>query len=291
MGRQIGTLHAYHGYEVTLYDKYPKVLDAAMVQIKSYTQEFVAHGASEKQVEETLERIKLSASLAEAAADADLVSESVPENPKIKGEVFARLNEICPAHTIFTTNTSTLKPSQFASATGRPASFCAFHFHSPVWTANVVDIMPHPGTSPEVVDLLLALARRINQIPVFIQKESAGYLFNAMFGAFLNTAVKLAADEVATPAEIDRAWMGVTKMTIGPFGALDLVGLDLVLEIMKSSTRWVSFLPQVRRVRNLLEEHVSKGNLGLKSGQGFYSYPHPAFEQPGFVSVMKDGSV
>ena len=288
MGRQIGLQCVLHGYAVTLYDIQPAALEAAVIQIKSYADQMVANGASEAQVMAALGRINTTASLADAAADADLVSESVLENPALKGEVFARLNAVCPAHTIFTTNTSSLKPSQFAAATGRPARFCAFHFHQPVWTSNVVDIMPHPGTSPEVVDLLLAFARCIDQIPIFLHKESANYVFNAMLDAVLREAVTLAANDVASVEDIDRAWMGVTKMTIGPFGILDLVGLDLAWDITQRTTRWVSFLPQVRRIRNLIKQRVVQGKLGVKSKHGFYTYPHPVYQQPGFVSGERE---
>jgi 3-hydroxybutyryl-CoA dehydrogenase len=94
----------------------------------------------------------------------------------------------------------------------------------------------------------------------------------------------LAANDVASVEDIDRSWMGITGMEIGPFGILDLVGLDLVWDITQRSTRWVSFLPSVRRVNNFIEKRVAQGMLGVKSGQGFYRYPDPAFQQPGFVS-------
>ena len=132
-----------------------------------------------------------------AAAEADLVSESVPEDPALKGRVFAELHALCPPRTIFTTNTSTLLPSMFAAATGRPDRFLALHFHLPVWDANVADVMAHPGTAPEVVETVTGFARRIGQIPILSAKEQPGYVFNTMLNALLGAALELAAGGVA----------------------------------------------------------------------------------------------
>lgn len=219
----------------------------------------------------------------EAASEVDLVSESVPEDPKLKGEVLARFDKLCPARTVFTTNTSTLVPSQFSEATGRPSQFAAFHFHLPVWVANVVDIMPHPGTSEETVVLLQDFARRIGQIPIVLQKEHGGYVLNTMLSALLREAQTMAASGVASVEDIDRAWMGVMKTSIGPFGIMDLIGIDTVWHI---TDYWAKNAPWMRELpgnARFLKGYVDEGHLGQKSGRGFYDYPDPAFEQPGFV--------
>jgi 3-hydroxybutyryl-CoA dehydrogenase len=187
---------------------------------------------------------------------------------------------------VFTTNTSSLLPSKIARDVGRPERFCAFHFHQPVWQANVVDIMPHPGTGTDVVDLLEGLAVRINQVPIALKKESAGYVFNAMLHVVLSAAMQLHAEDVAAVEDVDRAWMGVTKMPIGPFGILDLVGIDLANDVVSEKTKLAAFLPRVRRIRGMLQTKVDAGELGAKSGKGFYEYPDPAYEQPGFVEGL-----
>ena len=218
-----------------------------------------------------------------AAVEADLVSESVPEDPKLKAKVFAQFHELCPPRTIFTTNTSSLVPSMYATATGRPAQFAALHFHGPVWVSNVVDIMPHPGTAPEVVTLLADFARRIGQIPIVLQKENYGYVFNTMLSAVNREALTLAANGVAAVEDVDRAWMGVMKMPIGPFGIMDLVGLDTVWDITDYWAQQLENDPQLRTNANFVKAYIAKGWLDLKSKQGFYRYPKPAFQQPGFV--------
>ncbi len=135
----------------------------------------------------------------------------------------------------------------------------------------MVDIMPHPGTSPETMDLLRAFAERIGQIPVVLKKESPGYVFNAMLGSLNWAAMDLVVNEVASVEDVDRAWTGVTKMLVGPFGMLDFVGLDLALEITERRAG-IEGDPQSRAHAALLKQYVDKGWLGLKSGRGFYNY-------------------
>ena len=98
-----------------------------------------------------------------------------------------------------------------------------------------------------------------------------------------SAAGQLRAEEVASIEDVDRAWMGITKMPIGPFGILDLVGIDLADEVVSAKTRFVAFLPRVRRLRRFLKTKVEAGELGVKSGKGFYDYPEPAFQRPDFV--------
>ena len=141
MGQQIGLQCAMHGYEVIVYDIAPDALETARAQIEAYAAQLVAQTRlPPADSTAALARIRYTANPADAA-QADLVSESVPEDPALKAKVFAQLNQICPSHTIFTTNSSSLVPSMFAAATGRPAQFAALHFHSLVWDSNVVDIL------------------------------------------------------------------------------------------------------------------------------------------------------
>jgi 3-hydroxybutyryl-CoA dehydrogenase len=284
MGRQIAFQCAMHGYQVAIYDVEPGALEAAINQVEQFAALLEKEGRlTEDQVAATLDRIRTSADPAQAAEGADLLSESIPEISKLKGQVLNQFNSLCPPETIFTTNSSTLVPSQFAKASGRPHKLCALHFHQPIWEANVVDIMPHPGTSPEIVKLLESFARSIDQIPIILKRESPSYVFNAMLDGVLSAALSLAGEEVASIEDIDRAWMGVTQMSIGPFGIIDAVGIDLVLEIVIQKTKRAAFVPEVKRLRALLADKVDQGHLGRKSGQGFYSYPNPAFEVPGFL--------
>jgi 3-hydroxybutyryl-CoA dehydrogenase len=157
------------------------------------------------------------------------------------------------------------------------------HFHTYVWDANVVDIMPHPGTSPETVEVLHAFAKRIGQIPILLHKENYQYVFNAMLGALNTAALKLAADEVASVEDIDRAWMGVMKIPIGPFGIMDVVGLQTVWDITQY---WATVTgdAQLQANANFLKGYVDQEMLGVKNGKGFYQYPDPAYSRPDFLT-------
>jgi 3-hydroxybutyryl-CoA dehydrogenase len=152
-----------------------------------------------------------------------------------------------------------------------------------VWDSNVVDIMPHPGTSPEVVAVVDAFAHHIGQIPIVLKKESYGYVFNAMLNALNRAALTLAANGIAAVEDIDRAWMGVMKMPIGPFGILDTVGLKTAWDITQY---WATTLndPQLQANADFLKGYLDQDRLGVKNGRGFYAYPEPAFSQPDFLT-------
>ncbi|MBP6786267.1 MAG: 3-hydroxyacyl-CoA dehydrogenase [Candidatus Promineofilum sp.] len=279
MGGQIALQCALHGLDVTLYDVSTSALDTGMARVRGYVGHLAAQGRATAAV---LDHIQPTTDLAAAAATADLVSESVPEDPALKGRVLAELNALCPPRTLFTTNTSTLLPSMFAAATGRPERFCALHFHLPVWDANVADVMAHPGTDPAVVETVTAFARRIGQFPIVLGREQSGYVFNTMLNALLGAALELAAKGVTPPAEVDRAWMGIMHTPVGPFGIMDAIGLDTVWKI---TDYWagVSGDPKLRINADFVKGYIDQGRLGHKTGGGFYDYPEPAYRRPAFL--------
>ena len=284
MGQQIAFQCAAHNYSVTLYAISTNAVEWARQRLGAYADDLVAEGhIVGKLAEKALNNIATTTNPAQAAEDADLLSESVPEDPVIKREVFKQFNELCPARTIFTTNASMLIPSLIVHATGRPDRFVALHFHQPAWVGNVADIMPHPGTSAESVALVRDFARSINQIPMVLKKENYGYIFNSMYSGLNTAAISLAANGIATIEEIDRSWMGIMKMPIGPLGMLDVVGLDSVWSVTKY---WGETLNDIQTLKNacyLKNEYVDNGWLGVKNGRGFYTYPNPAYQEPNFV--------
>lgn len=279
MGGQIALQCAMHGLDVALYDLSADALAAGMARVRGYVSHLASQGRA---TAAALDHIQPTTDLAAAAATADLVSESVPEDPALKGRVFAQLNTLCPPRTIFTTNTSTLLPSLFAAATGRPARFCALHFHLPVWDANVADVMAHPGTDAAVVATVTAFARRIGQIPIVLGREQSGYVFNTMLNALLGAALELAAGGVAPAADVDRAWMGIMHTPVGPFGIMDAIGLDTVWKI---TDYWAGVTgdPKLRANADFVRGYLDEGRLGHKSGGGFYDYPEPAYRRPAFL--------
>ena len=272
MGQQIALQCAGHGLSVVMLDSDPEALTRARAQLTGMG---AALGSDPTfagtDLVQAVAAITYETDPATAAADVDLVSESVPEDPALKGAVFAELDRWCPERTIFASNTSSLLPSMYAEATGRPDRLAALHFHQPVWSANIVDVMPHPGTSPETIETLLGLSVRIGQIPIQLRKESPGYVFNAMYNALNREAITLATNGVATIEDIDLAWTTVTKMPHGPFGMLDFVGIDTAWHITQY---WATVTqdPQLLANAAWLKGYVDTGRTGVKAGKGFYDY-------------------
>lgn len=282
MGHQIGLLCAVRGYDVVIYDIRSDILHKAKQRVVALADRLMAkEGIPTDSKSKILDRIIFTDNRRKAAEDVDLVSESIPEDPTIKGELFRSFHELCPERTVFTTNTSMLVPSMFAGLTGRPENFLAFHFHDILQT-NVVDIMPHPGTSGRTIRLVRAFAEKLGQIAILLKKENHGYVFNAMISDLLRSALTLAANQVAGIEDIDRAWMGVMHTPVGPFGIMDSVGLDTVWKISDNSAKF-SNDPQLTHNAEFIKKYVDQGKLGLKSGTGFYSYPEPRFKQPDFI--------
>ena len=278
LGLRIGLASAINGYKVTIYD----IREEAFEQAKKIQTQILKTLLKEKIIsEKAAQRAILNQTFTtdaeKAAKNADLVSESVTENLELKKKVWQQFGALCPAHTIFTTNTSSLLPSLFAEETGRPERFCALHFHD-VFFANVVDIMPNPKTEPWIIDLLKDYGESIQQTPVIMKRESPGYIFNAMLIAVLGAAGALVTFDVASIEDVDRSWMGNFKMPNGPFGILDEIGLDTawhVIHVFKDE--------KSKRFAKLLDSYIQQGKLGRKTGEGFYKYPNPRFSEENFI--------
>jgi 3-hydroxybutyryl-CoA dehydrogenase len=287
MGRHIGMQHAIFGYDVVLYDVNPEALKVAVAHIGKMASKHAQNGfISEEMLANVNSRITTSSNLQEASQGIHLVSESVPENVALKRKVWGEFGKHLPPDAILTTNTSSLAPSDFADATGRPERFLAWHFHLPSFSANVVDVMPHPGTDPVVRDLVMEHSRNIGQIPIFIRKESPRYVYNQMLSDWLRSAVHLAIDGIASVEDIDRCWMAIMGAPMGPFGVMDSIGLDTHYHV-SSEDLAARPDPQTQAIVEFYKAKVDAGELGRKTGQGFYAYPNPAFEQPEFVARVE----
>lgn len=283
MGQQIGFTCAMHGYDVVMYDISGGILDKSLKRMRKLGDWFVSFGRiTPEQQDEIMKRISVTADPKEAARDVDFISESVPEDPEIKGNIFAQFNELCPERTIFTTNTSMLIPSQFADKTGRPDKFAALHFHD-LRISNVVDVMPHPGTAKEVVEIVQNFAGSIGQIVIMLHRENNGYVFNTMLSSLFFSALTLASKNVTSIEDIDRSWMGIMHTPIGPFGIMDQVGLSTVWTITDYWAKRTSD-KQAQANADFLKGYVDKGLLGFKTREGFYTYPNPAYADPGFLT-------
>jgi 3-hydroxybutyryl-CoA dehydrogenase len=272
MGQQIALQCAAHGFAVVMLDSEAEALTRAQAQLTGLGTALAGDPAfAGADLVQAVAAITYETDPAKAATDVDIVSESVPEDPVLKGAVFAELNRWCPERTVFATNTSSLLPSMYAEVSGRPDRLAALHFHQPVWSANLVDVMPHPGTSDETIEILLGFAARIGQIPIRLHKESPAYVFNAMYNALNREAITLATNGVAGVEDIDLAWTTVMKTPRGPFGMLDFVGIDTAWHITQY---WANVTqdPQLLANAAWLKTYVDQGRTGVKAGKGFYDY-------------------
>ena len=271
LGTRIALQAALSGFQVSVYD----INAEAFVASKKVMAKILR---SLSLTDEIIAKINFTTDPAEAVADADIISESVTEELPLKRQVWAQFSALAPTKTIFTTNTSYLLPSMLVDSMDRPALFCAFHFHD-VFYSKVVDIMPHPGTSEEVVTLLVDFGRALKQVPVIVRKENPGYVFNYMLMAVIGAAGKLRTKEIASIEDIDKSWMVNFHMPKGPFGILDSIGLDTAWHVTHNLEDAGS-----QAFAALLKTYIDAGKLGEKTGEGFYKYPAPAFKEPDFLT-------
>lgn len=283
LGQQIGFQCATHGFETVMYDLREESLDACRASHRSLADMFVVQrGESTTNMDAALARLSYTTDLEAAGRDADLVSESVPEVPKIKQDVYGLLNEYCPAHTVFTTNTSTLLPSQFAEATGRPARFLALHFANEIWDRNVAEVMGHPGTDPEIYEIVVKFAKAIGMVPILLTKEQNGYVMNSLSIPWMMAGLALVANGVSPAEDVDKTWMICTK-SIGPCALMDIVGLETMYHV---AAYWGEAKgdAQLKKNAEYLKAHFLDANkLGVKTGEGHYKYPNPAYQEPDFL--------
>jgi 3-hydroxyacyl-CoA dehydrogenase len=283
LGQQIGFQCATHGFDATMYDLREESLDVCRSSHRALADMFIAQrGKSKAEMDAALARISYTTDLESAGRDADLVSESVPENPKIKEQVYGSLNKYCPAHTIFTTNTSTLLPSQFAEATGRPARFLALHFANEIWDRNAAEVMGHPGTDPEIYDRVVKFAKAIGMVPILLAKEQNGYVMNSLSIPWMMSGLALIANDVSSAEDVDKTWMICLK-SLGPCALMDIVGLETMYHV---AAHWGEVRGDVQLKKNaeyLKARFLDKKNLGVKTGEGFYKYPNPAYQAADFL--------
>ncbi|WP_062107437.1 3-hydroxyacyl-CoA dehydrogenase [Bacillus niameyensis] len=285
LGSQIAFQTAYKGFNVSVYDINDEALEQAkgrFINLKKRYQEDVS--ATEEEVNNAYNRISLYSDLAKATADADLVIEAVPEVVEIKTDFYKKLASVAPEKTVFATNSSTLLPSQFADATGRPKKFLALHFANEIWKNNTAEIMKHPGTDPEVFDKVIEFAKAIGMVALPLHKEQPGYILNSLLVPLLDAAQLLLLKEIADAETIDKTWMVGTGAPLGPFAILDVVGIKTAYNITEAKAKATGNQDYEKLAQLLKTEYIDKGKLGRETGEGFYKYPNPSFASADFLT-------
>ncbi|NRT10819.1 3-hydroxyacyl-CoA dehydrogenase [Flavobacterium sp. 14A] len=284
LGYQVAFQTAFHGFNVTVYDVNDSVLDQAKAKFKdlgaSYKKDL---NATQEQLDKTFKNLSYNADLGLAVANADLLIEAVPENPAIKIDFYHKLAKVAPEKTIFATNSSTLLPSDFADATGRPSKFLALHFANTIWIHNTAEVMGHAGTDPEVFKDVVSFAKAIGMLALPVLKEQPGYILNSLLVPLLSAATNLLVNEVADVETIDKTWIKATGAPVGPFGILDVVGITTAYNINIIAAEKTQDELKIKTVKYLKEHFIDKNKLGVATGEGFYKYPNPAYENPDFL--------
>ena len=285
LGYQIAFQTAFHGFQVTVYDINDAVLEKAKTKFNTMCEAFKTDlNATQEQLDKTRQNLSYTSNLAEAVKDADLLIEAVPENPKIKIEFYNKLAKVAPEKTVFATNSSTLLPSQFAEATGRPSKFLALHFANTIWIHNTAEIMGHATTDSKVFNDVVAFAKAIGMLALPLHKEQPGYILNSLLVPLLSAATNLLVNEVADVQTIDKTWIKATGAPLGPFGILDIVGITTAYNINKIAVEKTSDPLKIKTVKYLKENYIDQNKLGVSTGEGFYTYPNPEFMDPDFLS-------
>jgi 3-hydroxybutyryl-CoA dehydrogenase len=286
MGAQIGLECANHGCTVWLVDNLAEALQRAA---QSHSQELENRLKKQQLAAEGKDAIqslvRFTTSMEEGVSQADLVIETVPERLEIKREVFAQLDAVCPGHTILATNSSSIRVSAIENATRRPDRVLNMHFYPPVWQRPMVELMRGTATSDDTIERARKFARTIGLTPLLVRKESTGFIFNRVWRAIKKECLHLVDDGVASYEDVDRAWMIALGAPGGPFGMMDMVGLDVVRDIELVYYRESG--DETDAPPKLLLDKIERGEIGAKTGKGFYTYPNPAFQAPGWLKGDK----
>jgi len=273
MGRGIAHAAALGGYRTILEDLVPGALRKAETEIRANLDKAVELGkVTAPAADSAFQRLEYAGSVEEAARDADLIIEAVPEEMESKIEIFTLLDKICRPTTMLASNTSSLSVTEIASVTYRAKKCVGMHFFNPVHKMKLLEVVRALETDDETLATAVEVGKRMGKEVVVI-KESPGFItsrINAMIG---NEAFHMLQEGIASAADIDKALKLGLNHPMGPFELVDLVGLDTRLNILEYLHK---SLGEKYRPAPLLVQYVKAGRLGRKSGRGVYEYPEAA---------------
>jgi 3-hydroxybutyryl-CoA dehydrogenase len=271
MGHQIAMLCALGGYETILQDVQETALEKAESTLHSIMDKWVKKSKlTEEAKQAAFARLKFTSSLEWAASHADFIIEAVVEKLDVKRELFARLDQLAKPHAILASNSSTIVNSLIASATNREDKVVNMHFFFPPLVMDCVEVVMSDQTSSETADLTMEVCKTINRTAVLLKKEISGFIANRILGALQREAVFLYEEGYASYEDIDIICRKALNHPIGPFELMDLSGIDVGYYVMQQ--RFAESGDPADKPFACIEQKVREGNLGRKTGKGWYTY-------------------
>ena len=278
MGAGIAQVCAQSGYQVLLSDVSDEALEQALAGLKWSVEKLKSKGLLKEDPGQVLSRLKMVQDLS-GAAEADLVIEAVFEKEELKHRIFKELGGLAGPDKILATNTSTIPITRIAAVTAGPERVLGLHFFGPVPFMGLVEVIKAEQTSAEVFERGVDFVRSLGKMPVRVRMDIPGFVMNRIFSAAFSEALDLVAKGVVTPEEADLGMRMGYGWNVGPFEIADNAGLDTFVLVGKS----MQALGETRLAPGwtLLEQMVSEGRLGRKSGHGFYHYSADGKRLPG----------
>jgi 3-hydroxybutyryl-CoA dehydrogenase len=274
MGHGIAQVFAQAGLQVALTDSNAKVRGSALARIEGNLDACLGRSVTDRDgALAVLERITVTPDLDEAVSAVDLVFEAVFEDLELKRQVLREIEAHCAPQVILISSTSGYRVRDLAVALDHPERFLALHFWNPPYIVPVVEVMPGAHTLPEVVDATFALLQKAGKVPALVRKDVPGYVGNRLQHALRREAIALVAEGVASPEDVDtitRLSFGLRMPVVGPLETVDLAGLDLTQAIQ---TYLLPDLDRSTAPKQLVRDKVGRGELGVKTGEGFYEWP------------------
>ncbi|HIE36962.1 TPA: 3-hydroxyacyl-CoA dehydrogenase/enoyl-CoA hydratase family protein [Candidatus Geothermarchaeota archaeon] len=271
MGHGIAEVAAYSGYEVYVYDIKQEFLDNAMEKIRWSLEKLYSKRMVREDVDTIMSRIKTSLDFNEVVRDADFVIEAVPEKIDLKKDVFRRLDELTPSHTILATNTSSLPITEIASATERPDKVVGMHFFNPPPLMPLVEVIRGRDTSPLTMRATVELAKKFGKQAVTVSKDIPGFIVNRLLLRLMSSACWLVESGNASIEAVDAVARYRLKFPMGIFELADYSGIDVFYYVASAMAERGTKIYECP----LFKEKFEKGEYGVKSGRGFYEYPSP----------------